>query len=133
MEFLILPHQLFDKKYLDKNNKYIIYEHPQYFTKYKFNMKKLILHRASMKYYYDYLKKNDYHVKYIDFDEKIKLDNYKLFDPIVLKNSLLKMTIKLDMQEIFTFQLILLMAQMMAHLILVVVVVLEVQEVLLLV
>ena len=82
MEFLILPHQLFDKKYLDKNNKYIIYEHPQYFTKYKFNMKKLILHRASMKYYYDYLKKNDYHVKYIDFDEKIKLDNYKLFDPI---------------------------------------------------
>ena len=82
MEFLILPHQLFDKKYLDKNNKYIIYEHPQYFTKYKFNMKKLILHRASMKYYYDYLKKNDYHVKYVDFDEKIKLDNYKLFDPI---------------------------------------------------
>lgn len=82
MDFLILPHQLFDKKYLDKNNKYHLYEHPQYFKKYKFNKKKLILHRASMKYYYDYLKKNDFNVKYIDFDEKPKLSKYQLFDPI---------------------------------------------------
>jgi len=82
MDFLILPHQLFDKKYLDKNNKYFLYEHPQYFKKYKFNQKKLVLHRASMKYYYGYLKKNDFDVKYVDFDEKPKLSKYQLFDPI---------------------------------------------------
>jgi deoxyribodipyrimidine photolyase-related protein len=82
MDFLILPHQLFDKKYLDKNNKFHLYEHPQYFTKYKFNQKKLILHRASMIYYYDYLKKNNFNIKYYDFDEKPQLDKYKLFNPI---------------------------------------------------
>ena len=82
MDFLILPHQLFDKKYLEKENKFHIYEHPQYFKKYKFNKKKLILHRASMKYYYDYLKDNDFKVSYYDFKEKPKLTKYILFDPI---------------------------------------------------
>ena len=57
MNFLILPHQLFNKKYLDKKYDFVLYEHPQYFKKYKFNKKKLILHRASMKYYFNYLKK----------------------------------------------------------------------------
>ena len=52
MDFLILPHQLFHKQYLDNKYKYHIYEHPQYFTKYKFNKKKIILHRASMNYQY---------------------------------------------------------------------------------
>ena len=49
---LILPNQLFDIKYLKKYKKesIILYEHPQYFNK-----KKLVLHRASMKYYFDYL------------------------------------------------------------------------------
>lgn len=54
---LLLPNQLFDIKYLKKYKKesIILYEHPQYFTKYNFNKKKLVLHRASMKYYFDYL------------------------------------------------------------------------------
>ena len=53
---LILPHQLYDKKYIPKDIKdIIIWEHPHYFKKYKYNKKKLVLHRASMKYYYDYL------------------------------------------------------------------------------
>ena len=82
MKFLILPHQLFDKSYLCKDYEYFLYEHPQYFKKYKFNKKKLILHRASMKYYYDYLKKNDFDVKYIDFDEKFNEKEYGLFDPV---------------------------------------------------
>ncbi len=89
MDFLILPNQLFSKNYLDKNNTYYIYEHPHYFKKYKFNKKKLILHRASMKYYYDYLKDNDFKVKYIDYDEKLTLKNYKLFDPIDKLNKIL--------------------------------------------
>ena len=82
MDFLILPHQLFNKKYLDKDNEFHIYEHPQYFKKYKFNKKKLILHRASMRQYYDYLKDNDFKVRYYDFKEKPKLSKYILFDPV---------------------------------------------------
>lgn len=80
--FVILPHQLFDKKYLPKNYKFYIWEHPQYFTKYNFNQKKLLLHRASMKYYLDYLEKNDYHVQYFEFNQNPKLNKYSLFDPI---------------------------------------------------
>lgn len=80
--FLILPHQLYEKKYLMKNNKYILWEHPHYFVKYKYNKKKLILHRASMRYYYDYLKKSNYNVSYIEFNEKPKLNKYFIFDPI---------------------------------------------------
>ena len=80
--FLILPHQLFDKKYLPKNYKFIIWEHPQYFTKYNFNKKKLILHRASMKNYFDYLKKKNINVTYYNYEQNPKLNKYSLFDPI---------------------------------------------------
>ena len=80
--FLILPNQLFDKKYLDKKYHYIIYEHPHYFESYNFNKKKLILHHASMKYYYDYLKHHDFNVKYINYNEKFTIKTYTLFDPI---------------------------------------------------
>ena len=86
--FLILPTQLFDKKYFDNDHKklkFIIWEHPNYFTKYKFNKKKLILHRASMKFYFDYLKKNKFDVKYYEYNEKpkeLKKNKYFIFDPI---------------------------------------------------
>ncbi len=86
MKFLILPNQLFDKKFLkkhiDKKDQIILYEHPQYFKKYNFNKKKLILHRASMKYYYDYLKENNFKVKYLNFNKKLPSEEYKFFDPI---------------------------------------------------
>ena len=80
--FVILPHQLYDKKYLDDSYNYILWEHPNYFTRYNFNKKKLILHRASMKYYYDYLKDNNFSVKYINFNKKLELKEYTIFDPI---------------------------------------------------
>ena len=35
-----------------------------------------------MKYYYDYLKKNNFKVKYIDYNEKFNIKEYILFDPI---------------------------------------------------
>lgn len=80
--FVILPHQLFDKKYLPpKNIEIVIWEHPHYFKSYNYNKKKLILHRASMKSYYDYLK-SFYKVKYINFNEKFTHKEYFLFDPI---------------------------------------------------
>lgn len=93
MELLLLPHQLFDKKYLPKEIKEIhLYEHPHYFgkgeNKYNMNKKKLILHRASMRYYYNYLKKNDYKVKYYEFKDKLNLNDYFIFDPIDSLDSL---------------------------------------------
>ena len=49
-----------------------------------------MIHRASMKYYFDYLKENDYNVKYIEFDDVNKYDFLnvnkdeivQLFDPV---------------------------------------------------
>lgn len=88
---LILPNQLFDKQYIPKDTKIIIWEHPHYFEKYNYNKKKLILHRASMKYYYDYLLDNNYDViNYIDIanynkktkDYLNKIQSIKVFDPI---------------------------------------------------
>ena len=80
--FIILPNQLFDKKHLDKDLNYVIWEHPHFFKDYKYNQKKLLLHKGSMKYYFNYLKKNKFSVKYIEFDEKFDIKEYKLFDPI---------------------------------------------------
>ena len=40
--FIILPNQLFESKYLDKDYKFIIWEHPHYFKDYKYNKKKNI-------------------------------------------------------------------------------------------
>lgn len=83
MRFLILPNQLFDKKYLDKSLHYVIWECPHFFTAYNYNKKKLMLHRASMKYYYDYLKKHNYHVSYIEYNNILEQDeSYLLYNPL---------------------------------------------------
>jgi deoxyribodipyrimidine photolyase-related protein len=81
-QFVILPHQLFDKKHLNYEYNYVLWEHPHYFTSYLYNKKRIIMHRASMKYYFDYLKKNNYKCKYIDYDTRPDIKNYYLFDPI---------------------------------------------------
>lgn len=82
---IILPNTLFNLKYYPKDiTEIIIYEHPFYFTKYKFNKKKLILHRASMKYYMDYVSKK-YTTKYVNFNVKLifsKTKKYYTFDPV---------------------------------------------------
>ena len=83
---VILPHQLFDiktlSKYIDKTTKLLLWEHPHYFTAYNYNKKKLILHRASMKYYKDYLASNGYKVQYKNFNSKFTTKSYSIFDPI---------------------------------------------------
>ncbi len=69
----IFPNSLFENnKLIDKNSKVWIIEHPVYFTKYKFHKMKLILHRSSMKYYQDYIrKKYKCRVKYIEFNDDL--------------------------------------------------------------
>jgi deoxyribodipyrimidine photolyase-related protein len=67
--FLILPNQLFDITYFNKNFIYILWECPHYFIDYNYNKKKLILHRASMKYQYDIMKHKGYKITYIEFNK----------------------------------------------------------------
>lgn len=104
MELLILPNQLFDVKYIDKEYEIILWEHPHYFKDYNYNKKKLLLHRASMKYYYDYLKKKKIKVKYYEFNEKPKLNEYHIFDP-VNDMKLLKLKDKYEILETPNFLL----------------------------
>ena len=83
MNVIILPHQLFRKQYLSKKNTYYIWEHPHYFESYKYNKKKLILHKASLLYYHDYLKKTNYKTIYVEIDKDPPTDKeYIMFDPI---------------------------------------------------
>jgi deoxyribodipyrimidine photolyase-related protein len=82
--FVILPHQLFEKRYLDKKYIYILWEHPHYFTDYKYNQKRIILHRGSMKYYKDYLTKSGFKTKYYSYKQSLPktIKSYYYFDPI---------------------------------------------------
>ncbi|QKF94369.1 deoxyribodipyrimidine photolyase-related protein [Fadolivirus algeromassiliense] len=88
---IILPNQLFeDNGLINKNTTVYLYEHPVYFTKYKFHKLKLILHRATMKNYEDYLKKTyKCKVNYIEFNDNINsvFKKYKnkridMYDPV---------------------------------------------------
>lgn len=100
MILIILPNQLFETKYLPKDiDEIIILEEPVYFgyrdIKLNFNKLKLVLHRSSMKLYYDYLKeKTEIKITYIDFDlnYKLKENSYVMFKPYdnYLENKLKK-------------------------------------------
>ena len=80
---LILPNQLFKTNYFTfKPETITLYEHPQYFTKYNFNKKKLVLHRASMKIYQNYLEKKGFQVNYVEYNQKLVMNKTKIFDPI---------------------------------------------------
>lgn len=68
--FTIFPVHLYkDTSLIHCKNVYLI-EDEEYFTKYFFHKTKLIFHRATMKYYRDYLINKGYKVKYIEFHEK---------------------------------------------------------------
>ena len=64
---IIFPHQLFKKSaVLDKNKRHYLVEEHLFFTQYPFHKEKLVLHRASMKAYEQYLLQNGFQVEYID-------------------------------------------------------------------
>lgn len=69
---LVFPHQLFRTNPAVGNGRevYLIEEY-LFFNQYNFNKKKLVLHRASMQFYRDYLEKKGHTVHYIETtDEK---------------------------------------------------------------
>ena len=69
--FLLFPHQLFKEIALLKQAEtvYLIEEY-LFFNQYKFHKQKLLLHRASMKYYEKYLLDNEVKVRYVEAQSK---------------------------------------------------------------
>ncbi|APW64595.1 hypothetical protein LPB137_01450 [Poseidonibacter parvus] len=62
--FLLYPHQLFENIEKLRGFKILLIEEPLFFTQYKFHIQKLVMHRASMKFYQNYLEQNDIEVQY---------------------------------------------------------------------
>ena len=76
---LIYPNSLFEENDLLSNDCDIyLLEDDTYFTKFKFHKMKLVLHRASMVAYFDYLKSLKYKTKYIDL-----LDTKHFYNKII--------------------------------------------------
>jgi len=69
---LIFPHQLFKKHpATSEGRKVYLVEEYLFFNLYNFNKKKLVLHRASMKFYAGYLEKSGIDVQYIEATDKL--------------------------------------------------------------
>lgn len=68
---LIFPHQLFQNHpALSRNREVYLLEEWLFFRQFNFHRQKLVLHRASMKFYEHWLQQNNYAVKYIETSEK---------------------------------------------------------------
>ncbi len=67
---LIYPHQLFEHSpALKKDSKVYLIEDALFFKQYKFHQQKLVLHRASMKFYEKFLIKKGFEVVYVNYDD----------------------------------------------------------------
>ena len=64
--FILYPHQLFKNISNFINKKVLLIEEPLFFTQYDFHIQKLILHRASMKFYESYLIQNGISIEYFE-------------------------------------------------------------------
>ncbi|MGB5866622.1 MAG: cryptochrome/photolyase family protein, partial [Arcobacteraceae bacterium] len=73
--FIIYPHQLFEDITQLKNKKVLLVEEPLFFTQYTFHIQKLVLHRASMKFYESYLLNNNIDIQYYETEDY--LEHYK--------------------------------------------------------
>ncbi len=80
--FLIFPHQLFRDADLLRNSDevYLVEEH-LFFHQYRFHKQKLVLHRASMRYYADYLRRQGLKLHYQDAGDGL-CDIRKLIDQL---------------------------------------------------
>ncbi len=68
---IVFPHQLFESSpLLEKGRTIFLVEEWLFFRQYKFHKQKLAFHRASMKYYEEFLKDQDIEVVYVASDEE---------------------------------------------------------------
>lgn len=109
--FIIYPVHLFqDIDLLKKYQNIYLYEHPIYFQS-NFNPLKLVFQRATMQYYFNYLKKKfKTKVKYINFDTKLDIANFDCYDPVEKEIKIPKDSIVYDTpifilsnQEVFNY------------------------------
>lgn len=64
---VVFPHQLFkEHPALQQANKVYLVEEWLFFKQYKFHQQKIVLHRASMQFYKEWLEENGYTVEYIE-------------------------------------------------------------------
>jgi deoxyribodipyrimidine photolyase-related protein len=78
---IVFPHQLFEEPHaLSKEKEVILVEEYLFFRQYRFHNQKLAFHRASMKFYEEFLRSAGYKVRYIGAQEDVsdirKLVNY---------------------------------------------------------
>ncbi len=78
---LVFPHQLFeDNPSIIKGREVFLLEDELYFRQYPFHKKKILIHRASMKFYEHFLHRKNVHVHYIScFDELHSLENLFIY------------------------------------------------------
>jgi deoxyribodipyrimidine photolyase-related protein len=88
---IILPNQLFKEIETMEIENIIFYEAEEYFLKYNYNKKKIILHRASMQNFYNELihesKNQNTKITYFNYKTELKeiikdFDSLSIFDPI---------------------------------------------------
>lgn len=73
---LVFPHQLYRQNpCISAKRKVVFAEDHLYFSQYTFHKQKLILHRASMRFYADYLKAQGFSVEYVAFHEHTGLES----------------------------------------------------------
>jgi deoxyribodipyrimidine photolyase-related protein len=83
--FLLYPHQLFQNIENLKNKKVILIEEPLFFTQYTFHIQKLVLHRATMRHYLEYLIKHNIDVEYFEDETYLKIfkdENISIYDVV---------------------------------------------------
>ncbi len=69
---LVFPHQLFNANpAVNKSREIYIVEELLFFRQYKFHKQKLVFHRASMKFYENYLREREFIVHYIESHSKL--------------------------------------------------------------
>ncbi|MFW5809969.1 MAG: cryptochrome/photolyase family protein [Halanaerobium sp.] len=103
---LVLPNQLFNQIKTMELEHIIFYEAEEYFTKYNYNQKKLLLHRASMQNFLQELQeKNKAEISYFNYKSDLKellagLKSLTVFDPINkgIKNKLVKTAAELEVE-----------------------------------
>ncbi len=68
---LVLPHQLFENQPLIDGQQLVIFvgTSTDFLPTFYFHKKKLVLHRASMRFYYDELQKKGITTHYLSFDQ----------------------------------------------------------------
>ncbi len=74
---IVFPHQLFESHpFISKERQVVLVEEPRFFfdpqAGIRFHKKKLLLHRASMRFYLDDLRSRGIEVSYVDYREAVK-------------------------------------------------------------